>query len=131
MVVNPVSKFVKITIFIEGLEDGPVRDHRFRGEITTLSEPIYAAEQEDFSVRQDHTTLTPYRPQRRPAVGGPEPMELCHVNGDKPCRVNDKQMVICHRCHKLGHYVYECGILISESRGAENINRPPVRRTGG
>ena len=31
MVVNPVSEFVLITIFIQGLSDGPVRDHLFRG----------------------------------------------------------------------------------------------------
>ena len=81
MVVNPVRELVLITIFIQGLTDGPVRDHLFRGELNTLSVTIYAAEQEDFSVRQAHTTLTPYRPQRRPAVGGPEPMDLCNVEG--------------------------------------------------
>ncbi|CAI5709403.1 unnamed protein product [Hyaloperonospora brassicae] len=31
MVVNPVSEFVLITIFIQGPSDGPVRDHLFRG----------------------------------------------------------------------------------------------------
>ena len=56
MVVNPVS--VLITIFIQGLSDGPVRDHMFRGELKTLSEAIYAADQEDFSVGQAHTTLS-------------------------------------------------------------------------
>lgn len=81
MVMNPVSEFVLITIFIQGLSDGPVRDHLFRGEIKTLSEAIFAAEQEDFSVRQAHTTLTPFRPKRRSAVGGPEPMDLCNVEG--------------------------------------------------
>ena len=58
MVGNPVSEFVKITIFIQGLSDGPVRDHLLRGELETYSKAIYAAEQEDSSVRQAHTTLT-------------------------------------------------------------------------
>ena len=44
MVVNPVSEFVLITIFIQGLLDGPVTDHLFRGELKTLSEEIYNAE---------------------------------------------------------------------------------------
>ena len=43
MVVNYVSEFVKITIFIQGLADGPVRNHLFRGELKTVSEAIYTA----------------------------------------------------------------------------------------
>ena len=120
-----------ITIFIQGLFDGPVRNHLFCGEIKTLSEAIYAAEQEDFSVRQAHTTLTPFRPQRRPAVGGPEPMDLCYVEGEKPRPVNDKRSVRCHHCRKLVHYPFGCSIPRSEPRGAERSNRLPVRRTGG
>ena len=92
MVVNPVSEFVLITIFIQGLADGPVRDHLFRGELKTLSEAIYAAEEEDFSVRQAYTTLTPYRPQRRPAAGCPDPINLCVVEGGKPRPANDKRL---------------------------------------
>ena len=59
MVVNPECEFVVITIFIQGLADRSVRDHLFRVELKTLSEEIYATEQEDFSVRQAQTTLTP------------------------------------------------------------------------
>ena len=51
MVVNPVSKFVLITMFIQKLLDGLVRDHLFRGELKKIADGIYAAEQEDFSVR--------------------------------------------------------------------------------
>ena len=131
MVLNPVNEFVLITIFIQGFPDGPVRDHLFRGELKTLSEAIHAAEQEDYSVRQSHATSTPYRPLRRPAVGGPEPMDLCLVEGEKPRPMNDKRMVRCHRCHKLGHYAYECSIPRSEPRGDERNDHPPAKRTGG
>ena len=106
MVVNPVSEFVLITIFIQGLSDGPVRDYLFRGELKTLSEAIYAAEQEDFSVRQSHTTLTPHRTQRRSAVGDPDPMDICNAEGGKTRPANDKRLVRCHRCHKMGQYGY-------------------------
>ena len=91
MVVKPVSEFMLITTFIQGLSSGPVRDHLFRGELKTLSEAIYATEQADFSVRQAHTTLTPHSPQRRSAVGGPEPMYLCNFEGGKPLPANDKR----------------------------------------
>ena len=98
MVVNPVSEFVLKKIFIQGLSDGPVRDHLFRGELKTLSETVIAAEQEDYSVRQAHATLNPHRLQRRPVVGGPEPMDLCQVEGEKPLPMDDKRVVRCHRC---------------------------------
>ena len=92
MVVNPVSEFVLITILIQGLSNGPVRDYLFRGDLKTLSEAIYAAEQKDFSVRQDHTTLTPHRLQRRSLVGGPEPMNLCNIEGGKSGPASDKRL---------------------------------------
>ena len=131
MVASPVSEFVLKKIFIQGLSDGPVRDDLFRGDLKTLSEAIYATQQEGFIVRQVHTTLTPHRLQRRPAVGDPEPIDLCQVEGEKPRPMNDKRMVRCHRCHKLVHYAYECSVPRSVPRGAERSNRPPVRRTGG
>ena len=49
MVVNPVSEFVLITIFLQGLIDGPVRNHLFRIELKWLEEAITTAVQEDFS----------------------------------------------------------------------------------
>ena len=42
MLANPVSEFELITIFIQGLSDGPVRGHLFRGDLNTISEAIYA-----------------------------------------------------------------------------------------
>ena len=58
MVANPVSTFVLITIFLQGLIDGPVKNHLFRIELKSLEEAITAAVQEDFTVRQAHTSLT-------------------------------------------------------------------------
>ena len=49
MVANPVSEFVLITIFLQGLIDGPVRNHLFRIELKWLEEAITTAVQEDFS----------------------------------------------------------------------------------
>ena len=119
MVVNPVSEFVLKKIFIQGLSDGPVRDDLFRGDLKTLSEAIYATQQEGFIVRQVHTTLTPHRLQRRPAVGGPDPMNLCRVEGEKPHPANVKRLLQFHRCHNLGHYAYQCNFPRSEPRGTE------------
>ena len=76
MVANPVSKFVLITIFLQGLSDSPVRNHLFRVELSSLEEAITTAVQEDLSLRQAHTSLAPYRPSRREEAGGPEPIYL-------------------------------------------------------
>ena len=118
MVVSPVSEFVLITIFIYEFSDGPVRDQLFRGELKAFSEAIYATEQEDFSVRQSHATLTPHRRQGRPALGDSETMDLCQVEGEKHRPASYKRLMRCHRCHKLVHYAYECGVPRSEPRGA-------------
>ena len=56
MVANPVSEFVLITIFLQGLIDGPVRNHLFRIELKSLEEAITTA---DFSVKQAHTSRPP------------------------------------------------------------------------
>ena len=54
MVANPVSEFVLIAIFLQGLIDGPVRNHLFRIELKSLEEAITTTVQEDFRVRQAH-----------------------------------------------------------------------------
>ena len=77
MVANPVGEFVLITIFLQGLIDGPVGNHLFRIELKSLEESFTTAVQDDFSVRQAHTSFTPYLPSRRVEARGPEPMDLC------------------------------------------------------
>ena len=83
MVESPVSEFVYITILLQGLIDDSVRNQLFRIELKSLEEAITTAVQENFSVRQDHTSLTPYRPSRRAEAGGPEPMDLCSVESER------------------------------------------------
>ena len=92
MVANPVSEFVVITIFLQGLIDGPVRKHLFRIELKSLEEAITTAVQEYFSVRQAHNSLAPYRPSRRVEAGGLEPMDLCSVESERPHYSRSKQL---------------------------------------
>ena len=51
-----------ITIFLQSLTNCPVRNHLFHIELKSLKEAITTAVQEDFSVRQAHTSLIPYPP---------------------------------------------------------------------
>ena len=91
MVVNSVSEFVLITIFLQGLIDGPMRNHLFRIELKSLEEVITTVVQEDFSVRQAHTYLTLYSPSRRVEAGGPEPTDLCSVESERPRSSSSKR----------------------------------------
>ena len=108
-----------ITIFLQGLVDGTVRNHLFRIELKSLEEAITTAVQEDFSVRQAHTSLTPYRPSRRVEAGGPEPMDRCSVESERPRSSSSKRLQKCNRCQNLGHYAYECSDLRPVSRNTE------------
>ena len=131
MVANPVSEFVLITIFLQGLIDGPVRNHLFRIELKSLEEAITIAVQEDFSVIKTHTSLTPYLPSRRVEAGDPEPMDLCSVESERPRSLSSKRSQKCNRCQKLGHYAYECNASRPVSRNTEQSDRPSTKKGNG
>ena len=82
MEANPIPDFVLITVFLQGLTDGPVRIHLFRVELNSLKEATTTAVQKNFNVKQAHTGVAPYRPMRRVEAEGPEPMDLCHAESE-------------------------------------------------
>jgi hypothetical protein len=49
---EPVDETTKVTTFLKGLKDGPVRTQLFRVYPDTLEEAISLAIQEDFSLKQ-------------------------------------------------------------------------------
>ena len=131
MVVNSVREFVLITIFLQGLIDGPVKNHLFRIELKSLEEAITTALQDDFSVRQAHTSLTHYRPSRRVETGSPEPTDLCSVESERPRSSSSKRLQKCNRCQKLGHYAYECSASRPVSRNTKRSDRPSAKKGNG
>ena len=80
----PVREHTLITVFMQGLDEGPVLNDMFRLELNTLEDAISAAEQEDFSMRQARASSSSYRPPRRQETGCPEPMDLCYVESERP-----------------------------------------------
>ena len=56
IVANPVHEHTLITVFMQRLADGPVRNHLFRLELDTLEQAISVSEQGDFSMRQAHAS---------------------------------------------------------------------------
>ena len=89
---NPVHEHTLVTVFMQGLADGPVKTHLFRLELDTLEEAIAVVEQEDFSMRQAHASSDSYRPPRRQEVEGPEPMDICYVESKRPRSSSNKRL---------------------------------------
>ena len=128
---NPVNEHTLVTVFMQGLADGPVKTHLFRVELNTLEEAISVAEQEDFSMRQAHASSVSYRPPRRQEVGGPEPMDLSYVESERPRSSYNKRLQKCNRCQKLGHYAYECSAPRPVSSDTERNGRPNAKKGNG
>ena len=69
---NMPNEQTLITLFMQGLTDGPLRTYLFRLEFGTLEEATRVAEQEYFSVEQEyfsveqaHVSSNSYRPPRQ------------------------------------------------------------------
>ena len=125
---NPVREHTLITVFMQGLTDGPVKTHLFRLKLDTLEQAIAAAEQEDFSMRRAHASSSSYRPNRRQEHGGPEPMELCLLENEKPRFANRKRSAKCYRCQRLGQYSHECSAPRPVPNSTERNGRPFARK---
>lgn len=113
IVMDPMDEATKVTTFMKGLNDGPVRTQMFRVYPDTLEQAISLVIQEDFSLKQakgSRTKLPDVPAQSRKGSGsGPTPMELCAVTSDssgEPRRT--KKDMTCYRCQKKGHAAYEC-----------------------
>ena len=120
IVVDAMDEATKVTTFMKGLNDGPVRTQLFRVYPQTLEEAISLVIQEDFSLRQargSKTKLPDMPSQSRKGSGsGPSPMELCAAEAELcalgaessgKARRSEKDMT-CYRCQRKGHAAYEC-----------------------
>ena len=58
--VDLLNQQTLITLFMQGLTDGPVKTYLFRLEFNTLEEAIRFVEQENFSVKQAHANSNSY-----------------------------------------------------------------------
>uniref|UniRef100_A0AAV1UJV4 CCHC-type domain-containing protein n=1 Tax=Peronospora matthiolae TaxID=2874970 RepID=A0AAV1UJV4_9STRA len=128
---NPVDEHTLVSVFMQGLADGPVKTHLFWLELDSLEQAVSIAEQEDFSLRQARARSTSYRQPRRYDSGGPEPMELCYVESEKARSTDYKKLQKCNRCQKTGHYAYECRAPRPVSRNTGRSDRPPMIKGQG
>lgn len=111
IVMDPMDEATKVTTFMKGLNDGPVRTQLFRAYPETLEEAISLVIQEDFSLKQAKGSRTklPDMPAQSKKGSGPTPMELCAMRPESfggPKR--SKRDMTCYRCQRRGHAAYEC-----------------------
>lgn len=113
IVMDPMDEATKVTTFMKGLNDGPVRTQLFRVYPETLEQAISLVIQEDFSLKQakgSRTKLPDVPVQPRKGSGfAPVPMELGAMQSEssgEPRR--SKKDMTCYRCQRKGHAAYEC-----------------------
>lgn len=113
VVTRPMVEDTKVVTFMKGLNDGPIKTYLFRKFPETLEQAIAIATQEDFSLNQAYVHSDAFRPPRNQTareVDTSEPMDISavEVNHQQGSSQKGKRQGTCHRCHKAGHFAYEC-----------------------
>uniref|UniRef100_A0AAV1TQH6 Retrotransposon gag domain-containing protein n=1 Tax=Peronospora matthiolae TaxID=2874970 RepID=A0AAV1TQH6_9STRA len=88
---NPVDEHTIFNVSIYSLVDGLMKTYMFREDFHTLEKTIAYAEQEDFSLIQFQANSSNYRPTRPQEIGGPELMDLCHVESKNSRSLSHKR----------------------------------------
>ena len=128
IVQNPVDDATQVSVFLNGLAEGPVRTQMFREYPDDLEEAITKSLQEDFSQKQAKADGI-YIRRARPS-SGPEPMDLSYAeavrkNNPQPRKQfsgQHKKAMTCHRCNRQGHLAYECRAPAPLGRNSKSRN---------
>ena len=130
---QPIDQATQVSVFLNGLGEGPVRDQLYRVFPDTLESAMTLALQEDFSRRQSrqgsHARYGHESGYTR--VGqGPTPMDVSRIEMERPRGSFDKSSVTCYACHKKGHFARECRLVPSNNGGRRfrPSTKPKVRR---
>jgi hypothetical protein len=113
---NPVDEDTLVSIFLQGMRDGPARTQLFRVYPSKLEDAISIALQEEFSKRQaqrnqnfngNHAKET-IRPARDPFA-----MDISNAQVER--KTFDKTKIKCFKCNLLGHMARDCRVNVARS----------------
>lgn len=111
---DPISPATQVTVFLQGLRDGPIRNQLYREDISSLEQAISLALQEEFSLNEAKRGGLP-----KPRHDSLDRMDLSRVeiprtSGYNQARNNSrnnprvKKDLKCFRCQERGHVSYNC-----------------------
>ena len=138
VVAEPIDGPTQVAVFLNGLNEGPVRTQLFREHPKTMEKAISLALEEDFSQRQAkleyaapfrrNTGNSPFKNPKREGrnPSGPEPMDLSSLTGGEYSP--NKSNVTCFKCQKKGHYKRECPSMKQQGGGRGRSPRPNPRK---
>ena len=102
---QPIDDATQVSVFLNGLRDGPVRDHSFRVFPETLDKAINIALLEEFSLKQSRRIRSfeisnPTQVKRNTNVPTPMDLSVAQVVRKNIPNRNNNMTNICHRCGK-------------------------------
>ena len=120
---RPIDEDTKVSTFMTGLNDGPVKTYLFRAYPETLEEAISLAIQEDFSLNQAYVHSHTYRQPRNQPVRERDMSEPMDISAVEVRPQQGRRQPTCHRCQKAGHLAYECLAPRPASRATSSSGR--------
>lgn len=105
---TPMDEDTLVSIFLQGLKDGPVRTQLFRSYPKSLEDAISEALQEEFSRTQAMRNGSSHAMPR--ASRDPMAMDLSNIQGTAQRKDFDKSKIQCYRCNKFGHMIKDCRV---------------------
>jgi hypothetical protein len=115
---EPLQEATKINVFINGLNNSPIRREMFRRNPPTLEEAIEIAFQEEFSLKQSRYGTSKqnfYSPMNRKVDSRIDRMDCSSLN-----TIRKKK---CYRCNREGHFSYECMAPAPVRRTAQRLKK--------
>ena len=126
--INPIVEDTKVSVFLNGLRDGRIRDHLFRVFPDTMEKAISIAQEEEFSMiyskRSNINVDNRHNNGNRREQNVPTPMDLSFVNVARKSQnssnfknrgyknIQKKNKIKCFRCNREGHISRDCRVQI-------------------